>query len=204
MQLCADHNIQVCVPTTPAQMFHLLRRQMLRPFRRPLVVMTPKSLLRHKLSTSALEHLSNNGFQTVIGEIDPLSAKAVQHVTLCSGRVYYDLLQERRSSELDNAAVIRIEQLHPFPRDQLVAELKRYRKAKEIVWCQEEPQNQGAWYQIQHHLHACMLSEQNLRYAGRSAAASPAVGSFPLHAKQQAALVNDALTSAAVKLKRRT
>ncbi len=201
LQLCAEHNIQVCVPTTPAQMFHMLRRQMLRPFRRPLVVMTPKSLLRHKLSTSALEDLAGKGFQPVIGERDPLNAKAVGRVVICSGKVYYDLVEERRSRELDKVAIVRIEQLHPFPREQLAAELKRYRQAKEIIWCQEEPQNQGAWYQIQHHLRACMLSGQDLSYAGRGASASPAVGYFPLHVEQQAALVNDALTTTAVKLK---
>ncbi|MFQ6021506.1 MAG: 2-oxoglutarate dehydrogenase E1 component [Acidiferrobacterales bacterium] len=202
MQLCAEHNIQVCMPTTPAQMFHMLRRQMLRPFRRPLIVMTPKSLLRHKLSTSTLEDLSGGEFQTVIGEIDPSTAKAVQRVILCGGKVYYDLVEERRSRELEKVAIIRIEQLHPFPREQLSAELKRYRQAKEIVWCQEESQNQGAWYQIQHHVRACMLSGQNLHYAGRAASASPAVGHFPLHVEQQTALVNDALTITAVKLKR--
>jgi 2-oxoglutarate dehydrogenase E1 component len=201
MQLCAEHNIQVCVPTTPAQMFHMLRRQMLRPFRRPLVVMTPKSLLRHKLSASRLEELSSGIFQPVIGEIDPLSAKAVARVVLCSGKVYYDLLQARRSRELGQIAVIRIEQLHPFPRDLLAEKLGRYRQATEIVWCQEEPQNQGAWYQIQHHLRACMLSGQTLSYAGRPASASPAAGYFSVHVAQQKALVNDAL-NVSVKLKR--
>jgi 2-oxoglutarate dehydrogenase E1 component len=203
MQLCADHNIQVCVPTTPAQMFHMLRRQCLRPFRRPLIVMTPKSLLRHKLSTSALDSLSSGGFQTVIPEIDPLTAKSVERVILCSGKVYYDLLEERRSRKLDKIAIVRIEQLHPFPREQLTGELKRYRQAKSIVWCQEEPQNQGAWYQIQHHLRACMPPNQTLSYAGRAASASPAVGQFSLHLEQQKALVDDALTIA-VKRERRT
>ncbi len=194
MQLCADHNIQVCVPTTPAQMFHMLRRQYLRPFRRPLIVMTPKSLLRHKLSMSALDSLSSGGFQTVIPEIDTLTAKLVERVILCSGKVYYDLLEERRSRKLDKIAIARIEQLHPFPREQLGGELKRYRQAKSVVWCQEEPQNQGAWYQIQHHLRACMLPNQTLGYVGRAASASPAVGHFGLHLEQQKALVNDALT----------
>ncbi len=196
MQLCAEHNIQVCVPTTPAQMFHMLRRQMLRPLRRPLVVMTPKSLLRHKLSTSRLEDLASGGFQPVIGEIDALTAKTVKRVVLCSGKVYYDLLQARRSRELGHVAILRVEQLHPFPRELLAAEIERYRQAKEIVWCQEEPQNQGAWYQIQHHLRACMLPEQALSYAGRNASASPAVGYFSLHVEQQTALVNAALDAA--------
>ena len=165
--------------------------------------MTPKSLLRHKLSTSALDALSSGGFQTVIPEIDTLTAKSVERVILCCGKVYYDLLEERRSRKLDKIAIVRIEQLHPFPREQLTGELKRYRQAKSIVWCQEEPQNQGAWYQIQHHLRACMLPNQSLAYAGRAASASPAVGQFSLHLEQQKALVDDALTIA-VKRKRQT
>ncbi|MFQ5994271.1 MAG: 2-oxoglutarate dehydrogenase E1 component [Acidiferrobacterales bacterium] len=201
MQLCAEHNIQVCVPTTPAQMFHLLRRQVLRPFRRPLIVMTPKSLLRHKLSTSPLEYLSHGEFRTIIGEVDPLEAKEIARAVLCSGKVYYDLLEARRARQINHIAIVRVEQLHPFPREQLAAELKRYTQAKEIVWCQEEPQNQGAWYQIQHHLRACLLAGQALRYAGRQAYASPAVGYFSLHVEQQAALVNDALSDV-LKLKR--
>ncbi len=201
LQLCAEQNIQVCAPTTPGQMFHMLRRQMLRPFRRPLVVMTPKSLLRHKLSTSRLEEFSRGGFQLVIGELDPIDAKGVERVILCSGKVYFDLLEERRSRKLDTVAIVRIEQLHPFPREALTAELKLYPQAKEIVWCQEEPQNQGPWYQIQHHLRACILPAQQLSYAGRAVAAAPAVGYFALHLEQQAALVNEALTTA-IRLKR--
>jgi 2-oxoglutarate dehydrogenase E1 component len=202
LQLCAEQNLQVCVPSTPAQMFHLLRRQMLRSLRKPLVVMTPKSLLRHKLSTSRLEELSSGGFQLVIDEIDAIQPKAVERVILCSGKIYFDLLEERRTRKLDTVAVLRIEQLHPFPREQLNALLKRYGQAREIVWCQEEPQNQGAWYQIQHHLRACILSGQALRYAGRAVSASPAVGYFALHLEQQAALVNDALTTTITQLRR--
>jgi 2-oxoglutarate dehydrogenase E1 component len=193
LQLCAEHNIQVCVPTGPAQLFHLLRRQMLRPYRKPLVVMSPKSLLRHKLSTSSLEDLCGGGFRPVIGEVDAVRAPDVARVVLCSGKVYYDLLEQRRSRKLGHIAIVRIEQLYPFPRDLLSEELKRYSRAREVVWCQEEPQNQGAWYQSQHHLRACMRPGQELRYAGRPASASPAVGYFTMHVEQQMALVDDAL-----------
>jgi 2-oxoglutarate dehydrogenase E1 component len=163
--------------------------------------MTPKSLLRHKLSTSRLEEFSSGAFQLVIGELDPIDAKGVERVILCSGKVYFDLLEERRSRKLDTVAILRIEQLHPFPREALTTELKLYPQAKEIVWCQEEPQNQGPWYQIQHHLRACILPAQQLSYAGRVVAAAPAVGYFALHLEQQAALVNEALTTA-IRLKR--
>jgi 2-oxoglutarate dehydrogenase E1 component len=196
LQLCAEQNMQVCAPTTPGQMFHVLRRQMLRPFRRPLVVMTPKSLLRHKLSTSRLEEFSSGSFQLVMGETDPISPKGVERVILCSGKVYFDLLEERRARTLDTVVIVRIEQLHPFPREALTTELKRYPQAKEIIWCQEEPQNQGPWYQIQHHLRACILPAQQLSYAGRAVAAAPAVGYFALHLEQQSALVSQALTTA--------
>ncbi len=202
LQLCAEQNLQVCNPSTPAQMFHMLRRQMLRPFRRPLVVMTPKSLLRHKLSASRIDDLAGGGFQLVVGETDALAEKAVQRIILCSGKVYFDLLEERRARQLDNIALLRVEQLHPFPREQLAAELKRYPQAREIIWCQEEPQNQGAWYQIKHHLRACTPSQHHLRYAGRAVSASPAVGYFALHLEQQAALINDALSAAVTQLKR--
>ncbi|MFQ5936797.1 MAG: 2-oxoglutarate dehydrogenase E1 component, partial [Acidiferrobacterales bacterium] len=141
------------------------------------------------------------GFQVVIGEIDSLNPNTVGRVVLCSAKVYFDLLQERRARKLDTVAILRIEQLHPFPREQLSAQLKRHPQAKEIVWCQEEPQNQGAWYQIQHHLRACLLPGQHLSYAGRAVSASPAVGYFALHLEQQSALVNDALTTA-IKLRR--
>ncbi len=202
LQLCAEQNMQVCMPSTPAQMFHMLRRQMLRPFRRPLVVMTPKSLLRHKLSASRVDDLSSGGFRAVIGETDALAEKTVQRIILCSGKVYFDLLEERRARQLDNVVILRVEQLHPFPREQLAAEIKRYPQAREIIWCQEEPQNQGAWYQIQHHLRACSLPQHYLRYAGRAISASPAVGYFVLHLEQQTALINNALSTAVAQLKR--
>jgi 2-oxoglutarate dehydrogenase E1 component len=193
LQLCAEHNIQVCVPTTPAQMFHMLRRQMLRPYRKPLVVMTPKSLLRHRLSVSSLDELSSGAFQLVIGEVDDIKPTAVNRVILCCGKVYYDLLQARRDQEQHDVAILRLEQLYPFPKQRLKEELKRYGKAKEVVWCQEEPQNQGAWNQIQHRLQGCLYRNQTLYYRGRASSAAPAVGHFNLHIKQQRALVEEAL-----------
>lgn len=192
MQLCAQHNMQVCVPTTPAQIFHLLRRQMIRPYRKPLVVMTPKSLLRHKLATSTLQDLTEGEFQNVIPEIDPIKATAVKRVILTSGKVYYDLLQKRRNDKIEDRAIIRIEQLYPFPEAILKKLLKEYKNAKEIIWCQEEPQNQGAWYAIQHHIVACLDKGQTLQYAGRASSASPATGSTKLHAEEQSKLVMDA------------
>ncbi|RUR00057.1 2-oxoglutarate dehydrogenase E1 component [Legionella septentrionalis] len=193
MQLCAQQNIQVCTPTTPAQIFHLLRRQMLRNFRKPLIIMTPKSLLRHKLAVSSLQELTQGGFQNVIPEIDELHAESITKVVLCCGKVYYDLLQKRREAELNHVAIIRIEQLYPFPKKALVKELAKYPNAKKIIWCQEEPQNQGVWFSSQHNIVDCLQSYQTLSYAGRGFAASPAVGSPKLHAQQQQQLVEEAL-----------
>ncbi|MFO7858473.1 MAG: 2-oxoglutarate dehydrogenase E1 component [Ectothiorhodospiraceae bacterium] len=195
LQLCADHNIQVCVPTTPAQFFHMIRRQQLRNYRKPLVVMTPKSLLRHKLSTSSLGDLTEGYFHNVIDEIDDIKAKDVRKVILCSGKVYYDLLTERRNREIKDTAIVRIEQLYPFPGNDLAALLRRrYAKAKTVVWCQEEPKNQGAWYNTQHQFRRCMKEGQELHYTGRAASASPAVGYPKIHNEQQRKLVDDALT----------
>ncbi|MEX0450541.1 2-oxoglutarate dehydrogenase E1 component [Spiribacter sp. 218] len=194
LQLCAEHNIQVCVPSTPAQFFHMIRRQMLRHWRKPLVVMTPKSLLRHKLSTSVLDDLSSGRFQLVIDDPDGVKASQVKRVVLCSGKVYYDLLEERRRQARKDVALVRIEQLYPFPEAELSALLKRrYKTAREVVWCQEEPKNQGAWYQSFHHLSQCVTREQKLSYAGREPSASPAVGYAKVHHEQQRRLVADAL-----------
>ncbi|MDN5871490.1 MAG: 2-oxoglutarate dehydrogenase E1 component, partial [Nitrococcus sp.] len=194
LQLAAEKNIQVCVPSTPGQFFHMLRRQMIRPYRKPLIVMTPKSLLRHKLSTSVIDELAQGAFRLVIDEIDDLNGKDVRRVVLCSGKIYFDLLQERRKRELQTVAIIRIEQLYPFPERALSALLqKRYAKATEIVWCQEEPKNQGAWYPTQHHFLRSISRTQTLRYAGRAALASPAVGYAKLHHEQQRKLIDDAL-----------
>ncbi len=194
MQMCAQKNMQVCVPTTPAQIYHLIRRQMVRPYRKPLIVMTPKSLLRHPLAVSALNDLAVGEYKLIIPEIDDIKPKQVTRVVLCCGKVYYDLLEKRRELKLNNVAIVRVEQLYPFPRAELDAILQSYQQAKEIVWCQEEPQNQGAWYAIQHRLVASLLEGQKLQYAGRSAAASPAVGYASVHVKQQNALVMQALT----------
>lgn len=195
LQLSADSNIQVCVPTTPAQFFHMIRRQQVRNYRKPLVVMTPKSLLRHKLSTSSLDDLVSGRWRDVIDEVDDIRPKDVERVVLCSGKVYYDLLNERRKRKLSNTAIIRIEQLYPFPEEELAQLLRRrYTKAETVVWCQEEPKNQGAWYSSQHHFRRCMKESQELRYAGREASASPASGYPKLHHEQQRKLVDDALT----------
>ncbi len=194
LQLCAEHNMQVCVPTTPAQIFHLIRRQMVRNFRKPLVVMTPKSLLRHKQAVSTLEDLTSGQYQVIIDEIDDLNPAKVKRVVLCSGKVYYDLLDARRTQELKDVAVVRMEQLYPFPVDALTALMKRYPKARDVVWCQEEPRNQGPWYQHRHHHKNCIGDKRNLYYAGRNASASPAAGSFAEHAAQQQMLVEQALT----------
>ncbi len=193
LQLCAQQNMQVCVPTTPAQVFHMLRRQMIRPARKPLIVMTPKSLLRHKLAVSSIEELTTGEFKLILPEIDTLKGSEVKRVVLCSGKVYYDLLQKRRDEKIKDVAIVRIEQQYPFPRQELMGELKKYAKATEVIWCQEEPKNQGAWYQINHHLSACLMSDQKLDYAGRGASASPAVGNAHKHAEEQALLVKEAL-----------
>ncbi|MGH8243962.1 MAG: 2-oxoglutarate dehydrogenase E1 component, partial [Steroidobacteraceae bacterium] len=194
LQLSAELNQQVCVPSTPAQMFHMLRRQMLRALRKPLIVMTPKSLLRHKLSVSSMADLSEGRFQPVIDEIDPIDAAKVRRIVFCSGKVYFDLLERRRTEKLSDTAVVRIEELYPFPTDEYQAILDRYGKARDIVWCQEEPQNQGAWYQIRHRLQAPLDEKRPLRYAGREGAAAPATGLHVLHQREQEALVADALT----------
>ena len=193
LQLCAEHNMQVCVPSTPAQMFHMLRRQMLRRQRRPLVVMTPKSLLRHKLSVSPVNALTNGKFHNVIAEQSTLRETAVRRIVFCSGKVYYDLLEARQVHGIQDVALVRIEQLYPFPIEEYAAELARYPNAKEVVWCQEEPQNQGAWYQVRHRLQEALQDEHELFYAGRAGAAAPASGIYKLHLQQQQALVEAAL-----------
>jgi 2-oxoglutarate dehydrogenase E1 component len=193
LQLCAEHNMQVCVPTTAAQIFHLLRRQMLRPFRKPLVVMSPKSLLRKKEASSPIKDLAKGAFQTVIPEVDAVEPKEVKRIIACCGKVYYDLLSARRERREDQVAIIRVEQLYPFPHKQFAAEMRRYPNATEIVWCQEEPQNQGAWYQTAHYLRENMREDQKLHFAGRPASASPAGGYMAKHNERQRALVEQAL-----------
>jgi 2-oxoglutarate dehydrogenase E1 component len=193
LQLAAESNMQVCVPSTPAQVFHMLRRQMVRALRKPLIVMTPKSLLRHKLAVSALAELARGSFQNAIDEVDALDPAGVRRVVFCSGKVYFDLLEQRRADALAGVALVRLEQLYPFPAAEYEAIVNRYPNAREVVWCQEEPQNQGAWYQIQHRLRERLPARAVLLYAGRAASASPAVGIFQLHVEQQHALVHAAL-----------
>lgn len=193
LQLCAEHNMQVCVPTTPAQIFHMLRRQMMRSFRRPLIVMTPKSLLRHKLAVCGPDDLARGRFHPVLPEVDPLPADAVKKVIICCGKVYYDILEARRNRDQQDVAIIRLEQIHPFPDVELQAEMKKYPDAKDVVWCQEEPKNQGCWYQIFYYLRKLLNRNQGLSYVGREGSPSPAVGFFKLHQKQQQKVVQDAL-----------
>ncbi|ETT03467.1 2-oxoglutarate dehydrogenase E1 component [Providencia alcalifaciens] len=196
LQLCADQNMQVCVPSTPAQVYHMLRRQALRDMRRPLIVMSPKSLLRHPLAVSSMDELANGSFQPVIGEIDEINPKDVKRVVMCSGKVYYDLLEQRRKKEQKDVAIVRIEQLYPFPREDIQKVFAQFAHVKDFVWCQEEPLNQGAWYCSQHNFHEAIPAGATLRYAGRAASSSPAVGYTSVHQEQQAALVNDALNIA--------
>ena len=193
LQLCAEHNIQVCVPSTPAQMFHMIRRQHVRSFRKPLIVLTPKSLLRHKMSASPISELSTGRFELIIPEIEAIGVKKTRRLVFCSGKVYFDLLEAREVHGVDDAAIIRIEQLYPFPIDEFAALIKQYSHVDEIIWCQEEPQNQGAWYQIKHRLQEPLQQHQQLYYAGRPGAAAPASGIFKIHLQQQQALVEAAL-----------
>ena len=194
LQLCAENNMQVCVPSTPAQMYHMIRRQILRSLRKPLIVMTPKSLLRHELSVSSLEDLANGEFSNVIDEIDKLTPANVRRVVLSSGKVYFDLLKARRTSNNQEVALVRVEQLYPFPVPEMEAVLARYPNAREVVWCQEEPQNQGAWYQIRHRL-ATLVGKRELLYAGRAPAAAPATGIAKIHEAEQRGLIDAALTA---------
>jgi len=194
LQMCADQNWQVCIPSTPAQVFNMLRRQVIRPMRKPLIVMSPKSLLRHPLATSTLEELAEGKFHNVIGEIDDINPKEVKRVVLCSGKVYYDLLDQRRKNEQTDVAIVRLEQLYPFPQEELAKVVAQYTHVEDWVWCQEEPQNQGAWYCSQHHFRQAIPDGAKLTYAGREAASSPAVGYVSVHNQQQKALVEDALT----------
>jgi 2-oxoglutarate dehydrogenase E1 component len=193
LQLSADHNIQVVQPTTPAQIFHLLRRQMVRTFRKPLVIFTPKSLLRHKEAVSDLVELAKGQFETIIGEVDKsIKPKEVTRVIACSGRIYYDLIAARRDKKLHDVAIVRVEQMYPFPHKAFAHELRKYETATEIVWCQDEPQNQGPWFQIQHNLLENMTEGQKLAYAGRPPSASPAAGYMAKHVEQQKALITQA------------
>ncbi len=194
LQLCAENNMQVCVPSTPAQMYHMIRRQILRSLRKPLIVMTPKSLLRHELSVSSLEDLANGEFATVIDEVDKLTPANVRRVVMCSGKVYFDLLKARRATNNNEVALVRVEQLYPFPVPETEAVLAKYPNAREVVWCQEEPQNQGAWYQIRHRL-ATLVGKRELLYAGRAPAAAPSTGITKIHETEQRGLIEAALSA---------
>ncbi len=193
LQLCAEDNMQVCIPSTPAQMFHLLRRQMLRSIRKPLIIMTPKSLLRHRLSSSPVAELSDGRFNLVLPETDEIKVPDVNRIIFCSGKVYFDLLEARRASDMHNIAIVRVEQLYPFPHDEYSGLVASYPNARKIVWCQEEPQNQGAWYRIRHSLQEGLGDQHELSYAGRPGAAAPASGIYQLHVQQQQSLVAAAL-----------
>jgi 2-oxoglutarate dehydrogenase E1 component len=192
MQLAADTNMQIVQPTTASQIFHVLRRQMVRNLRKPLIIMTPKSLLRNKDATSPLSEFTKGAFQTVIPENKELKGDKVKRVIACSGKVYYDLVKKREEKGHDDVAIIRVEQLYPFPHKVFASELKKYPNATDVVWCQDEPQNQGAWFFVQHYIHENMLEGQKLGYSGRAASASPAVGYSHLHQEQQKALVEGA------------
>jgi 2-oxoglutarate dehydrogenase E1 component len=192
LQMCADYNIQVCIPSTPAQMFHLLRRQMLRPTRKPLIVFTPKSLLRSKDAASPLAELTQGRFQPVIGEVDTLDNKKVRRIIACGGKVYYELLAARRAKGILDMVIIRLEQLYPFPHDDFTAQIAAYPNATEVVWCQEEPGNQGAWHRIQHYLLRHLRSGMKLGYALRASSAAPAAGYLAVHNEQQKAVIEAA------------
>ncbi len=193
LQLCADYNMQICIPSTPAQMFHLIRRQMVRPYRKPLVIISPKSLLRHKESISSLEDLGSGEYQVVIPDPKNPAPSKVKRVVFCSGKVYYELAAMRDEHELNHIAIVRLEQLYPFPHDAFEAITKQYKGAKDIVWCQEEPGNQGAWHRIQHYIERHLQKGQKLSYALRASSASPATGYAALHMERQKAVLNAAL-----------
>ncbi|MEM9605270.1 MAG: 2-oxoglutarate dehydrogenase E1 component [Pseudomonadota bacterium] len=193
LQLCAEDNMQVMMPSTPAQCFHMLRQQMVRPLRRPLIVFTPKSLLRHRLAVSTLDELTDGQFQPVIGDIDNPTPENVDRVLLCAGKVYYDILEARREQGRENVAIVRVEQLYPFPYSEVEAAIRSYPNAKDVLWCQEEPRNQGAWRAIRHRIERILQDGQSLGYAGRAPSPSPAVGYASVHAIQQRELVEQAL-----------
>lgn len=199
MQLCAEHNIQVCIPTTPAQVYHMIRRQAVRAMRRPLVVMSPKWILRHKLATSTLEELANGKFEPILGD-NTVDAKDVKRVILCSGKVYYHLFEEREAREQKDVALIRVEQLYPFPEENLRLAFKDFENVTDVVWCQEEPKNQGAWYASQHRMKR-VLDRINpdiyLRFAGRPESSAPAAGYMSTHLDEQHKFIDQALDTSA-------
>ncbi|MCP4842009.1 MAG: 2-oxoglutarate dehydrogenase E1 component, partial [Halieaceae bacterium] len=196
LQLSAEHNIQVCMPTTPAQVFHMLRRQAIRPLRKPLIVMSPKSLLRHKEAVSSLEELSEGRFHNVLDETDDLDKSQVKRLVLCSGKVFYDLRAARRERGIDDIAILRLEQLYPFPEAELLKTCQQYPNVVDAIWCQEEPMNQGAWYSSQHHIRRVIHRHKvdvYLRYVGRDSSAAPAAGYMALHMEQLNNFIDESL-----------
>lgn len=195
LQLCAEENMQVCMPSSSAQVFHMLRRQMLRPYRKPLIVMTPKNILRDPAASSELHEFTEGEFKNVIDEVDELNIAEVKKIIFCSGKLYYELLKARREHKITNRVIVRIEQLYPFPHQEVQTILNKYSGANEIIWCQEEPRNQGAWFFIKsaRNIGECLNDHHKLRYAGRTYMAAPATGSLHIHREQQQALIEDAL-----------
>jgi 2-oxoglutarate dehydrogenase E1 component len=193
LQLCAENNLQVCYPTTPAQYFHLLRRQVRPGMERPLIVMTPKSLLRLPAASSSIDDLATGGFQPLIDDAEINDASAVKRIVLCSGKVYYDLAEARKKTENRSVAIVRVEQFYPFPLTRIRETLAKYSNATELVWAQEEPQNMGGWTFIHERLENLMANCERPRYVGRTASASPATGSYSIHQKEQAEIINQAL-----------
>ena len=195
LQLCAEDNMQVCMPSSPSQIFHMLRRQMLRPYRKPLIVMTPKNILRDPIASSELHEFTNGDFKPVLDEVEDLKIAEVKKIIFCAGKLYYELAKARREHKITNTAIVRIEQLYPFPQDDVKHIINKYAGARELVWCQEEPRNQGAWFFIhsRRNIKVCIRKDQSVRYAGRTYSASPASGSLHIHREQQKALIEDAL-----------
>jgi len=193
LQLCSQFNMQVCVPSTPAQVFHMLRRQMLRRFRKPLIVITPKSMLRHPGALSTIEDITSGRFQPVIGDVENVDAGKVTRLILCMGKIYYDLAGKRRSMNIEDTAIVRIEQLYPFPEQELAAIVKQYPGVRQAIWCQEEPRNQGAWYSQKHHLLTILGDDVSLECVSRPSQACSSSGSLKVHQAQQQYIVETAL-----------
>jgi len=191
--MCAEDNMQVCVPTTAAQYFHLLRRQIHRKFRKPLVNLTPKSLLRFEPATSTIGELAEGAFQTVIDDPHKVDRDRVRRVLLCTGKVYYTLAAAREKAANGDVAIVRVEQLYPFPHKELAAVLSKYRRAQEVGWVQEEPRNRGAWGFMEPRLRPMLTDTQVLNYHGRDEAASPATGSMKMHQIEEQELIAHAL-----------
>jgi 2-oxoglutarate dehydrogenase E1 component len=194
LQLCAENNLAVCYPSTPAQYFHLLRRQIRPGMKRPLVVMTPKSLLRLPAAASTVAELTSGGFQPVIDDAEINDPSAVERVVLCSGKVYYDLVEARKKSESLRVSIVRLEQFYPFPLTRLREVLSRYTNSKELVWAQEEPKNMGGWTFMEERLENLLPQCERPIYVGRSPSASPATGSYSIHQMEQTKLIQEALT----------